>query len=81
MSGCACPVGHTVLELASESVELRLQLGEVQEQLVETAVDAGDLHAEIEALRALLDEACEQRDAWRIEAKRFLSPARSRLAS
>jgi chromosome segregation ATPase len=77
MSGCTCTAELAVLELATENAELRLQLGEVQEELIEMAVDAGDLNAEIEALRALLDEACDQRDAWKAEAERFHSPARS----
>ena len=34
-----------LLELATENAELRLQLGEVQDQFMEIAVDAGELHA------------------------------------
>jgi hypothetical protein len=55
------------LLLAAENAELRLQLAEMQDQCVELAVDAGDLQAEIEALRARLAEATDQRDAWQAE--------------
>ncbi|TXM91175.1 hypothetical protein [Methylobacterium sp. WL116] len=48
-----------ILALASENAELRAAMTEAQELLVETAVDAGELHArvgklkaEVEALRA-----------------------------
>ena len=57
------------LALAVENAELRQQLAEVQDQCVELAVDAGDLHAEIEALRARLAQVERERDAWRAEAK------------
>ena len=77
MSGCACSAKLAVLELATENAELRQQLAEVQDACVELAVDAGELHVEIEALRTQLREACDQRDAWRAEAERFLSPVRS----
>ena len=46
------PRDVTLLELASENAELRLQLAEAQEQCIEMAVDAGELQAEIEVLRA-----------------------------
>jgi uncharacterized protein involved in exopolysaccharide biosynthesis len=46
----------TLLELAAENAELRLQLAEAQEQCIEMAVDAGALQAEIDALRAELAE-------------------------
>lgn len=46
-----------LLELMAENAELRTQLAEAQEQCVELAVDAGELHAEIEALRQELAEA------------------------
>lgn len=55
--------GMLVLELAAENADLRLQLAEAQELLIETVVDAGELHAEIEALRAQLAEAVCERDA------------------
>ena len=59
-----------LLVLATENVELRLQLAETQEQLVEMAVDAGELHVEITALRLRLARVEKQRDAWRAEAER-----------
>ena len=52
------------LALAAENAELRLQLAEAQEQLVEMAVDAGELHVEITALRVRLAHIEKQRDAW-----------------
>ena len=58
------------LALVIENRELRQQLAETQEQCVELAVDAGELHAEIEALRARLLQAERDRDAWRAEAER-----------
>jgi hypothetical protein len=45
-----------LLALATENAELRAQLAEVQDQCVELAVDAGELHAEVEALRQELAE-------------------------
>jgi len=77
MNGCNCTAELRELELATENVELRHQLAEVQEQCVELAVDAGELHAEIQALRAQLRDATDQRDAWRSEVEGFLSPRRS----
>lgn len=65
-----------VLELATENAELRLQLAEAQDQCVELAVDAGELHAEVEALRAQLVEAEREREAWRVEAERLTSRSR-----
>ena len=58
------------LAVAIENHELRQQLAEVQDQCVELAVDAGELHAEIEALRVRLAQAERDRDAWRVEAER-----------
>ncbi|TXN27645.1 hypothetical protein FV232_26005 [Methylobacterium sp. WL30] len=40
-----------ILALATENAELRAQLAEAQDLLVEVAVDAGVMHAEVEALR------------------------------
>lgn len=68
--------GAEMLALAVENSELRLQLAQVQDQCIELAVDSGELHAEIEVLRTRLVEVTNQRDAWRAEAERFLSPAR-----
>jgi septal ring factor EnvC (AmiA/AmiB activator) len=61
------------LAVVIENAELRAQLVETQDQCVELAVDAGDLHLEIEALRARLAEAERERDAWRAEAERRLT--------
>jgi septal ring factor EnvC (AmiA/AmiB activator) len=61
------------LAVVIENAELRVQLAETQDQCVELAVDAGDLHLEIEALRARLAEAERERDAWRAEAERRLT--------
>jgi uncharacterized coiled-coil DUF342 family protein len=58
------------LAVVVENAELRKTLAEVQDQCIELAVDAGELHAEIEALRARLAEAERERDAWRAEAER-----------
>ena len=58
------------LAICVENAELRHQLAEVQDQCVELAVDAGELHAEIESLRSRLAQAERERDAWRAEAER-----------
>jgi len=57
------------LAIVIENAELRQQLADVQDQCVELAVDAGEQHAENEALRARLTQAERERDAWRAEAK------------
>ncbi|MFJ7441665.1 hypothetical protein ACIQW5_29240 [Methylorubrum thiocyanatum] len=57
-----------LLILIAENAELRLQLAELQDQLVETAVDAGELHIEIQTLRAQLAAVEHERDDWRAEA-------------
>ncbi|NEU15037.1 hypothetical protein G3T14_23635 [Methylobacterium sp. BTF04] len=54
--------------MATENAELRAQLAETQDQCVELAIDAGELHAEVEALRQDLLEARAERDAWRAKA-------------
>ena len=59
-----------ILAVVIENRELRAQLAEAQDSCVELAVDAGELHAEIEALRARLARAERERDAWRAEAER-----------
>ena len=61
------------LAVVIENRELCQQLAETQEQCVELAVDAGELHAEIEALRARLAQAERERDAWRDKAERRLT--------
>jgi septal ring factor EnvC (AmiA/AmiB activator) len=60
-----------LLTLATENTELRQQLAQAQEMLVETAIDAGHLHARIGALQAELAEVRANRDAWRAEAIRL----------
>ena len=61
--------GSLLLAMAVEIAELRQQLAEAQDLLVETAIDAGHLHAKIESLEAELTEARDERDAWRAEAE------------
>lgn len=58
-----------LLALATENAELRDQLATAQDMLVETAIDAGNLHALIEAIQI-------ERDAWQAEAEAL----RARLA-
>ena len=53
-----------ILALAVENAELHQQLAIAQDMLMETAIDAGQLHARVEALGA-------ERDAWRAEAERL----------
>ena len=43
-----------ILALSTEKAELRAALAEAQELLIETAVDAGELHGRIEELQAEL---------------------------
>ncbi|WP_412760107.1 hypothetical protein [Methylobacterium guangdongense] len=50
-----------LLALATENAELREQLASAQNMLIETAIDAGNMHALVEAMRT-------ERDAWREEA-------------
>jgi hypothetical protein len=57
-----------LLALAAENAELREQLASAQDMLVETAIDAGNMHALVEAMRT-------ERDAWREEAERLALPA------
>ncbi|CAA2145629.1 hypothetical protein [Methylobacterium bullatum] len=61
---------NVVLAVSVENSELRAQLAEVQEQCIELAVDAGELHAEIEALRRELVEVRAERDAWQSRCER-----------
>lgn len=51
------------LELTVENADRHLQLAETQERCIEMAVDAGDLQADIEALRSALTAARMERDA------------------
>ncbi|MCJ2055170.1 hypothetical protein MKL09_01240 [Methylobacterium sp. J-048] len=53
-----------LLAIARENAELRQQLALAQDMLMETAIDAGNLHALTEAVQA-------ERDAWREEAERL----------
>lgn len=48
--------------LAAENAELREQLASAQDMLVETAIDAGNIHALVEAVQ-------DERDAWQEEAE------------
>ena len=57
-------VAALLLALATENAELRAQLASAQDMLMETAIDAGHLHARIEAVQA-------ERDSWRDEAERL----------
>lgn len=57
------------LAIVIENTELRQTLADVQDQCVELAVDAGELNAEIDALRARLAQAECERDAWHAEAE------------
>ena len=45
------------LAVVIENAELRVQLAETQDMLIEMAVDAGELHARIDELQAQLAEA------------------------
>lgn len=51
------------LALCIENSELRALLAKTQEECVELAVDAGEQHAENEALRARLAQAEKDSDA------------------
>ena len=55
--------------LKLEVAELRQQLAEVQDMLLETATDAGRVHAENTALRNELARMRAKRDAWQIAAR------------
>jgi hypothetical protein len=60
-------VAALLLALATENAELRAQLAAAQDMLMETAIDAGHLHARIEAVQT-------ERDSWRAEAERLTRP-------
>lgn len=51
-----------LVALATENAELREQLASVQDMLVETAINAGNMYALVEAMRT-------ERDAWQEEAE------------
>ena len=56
-------VAVLLLVLAAENAELREQLSVARGMLVETAIDAKQLHARIKVVRA-------ERDVWQAEAER-----------
>ncbi|GJE14587.1 hypothetical protein [Methylobacterium longum] len=58
------------LTLATENAELRQQLATTQDLLMETAIDAGHLHALVEAIQS-------ERDAWRAEAEQLQARPRA----
>ncbi|MCJ2124168.1 hypothetical protein [Methylobacterium sp. J-077] len=58
-----------LVAIARENAELRQQLATAQDMLMESAIDAGNLHALIEAVQA-------ERDAWREEAEARPSSSR-----
>ncbi|WP_342112144.1 hypothetical protein [Methylobacterium sp. SI9] len=60
-----------LLTLATENAELREQLASAQDMLVKTAIDAGNMHARIEAIRT-------ERDAWKAEVERLQIGSRRR---
>lgn len=53
-----------LLALAAENAELRQQLSDAQDLLVETAIDAGNLHSRIGALQDELASLREKRGTW-----------------
>ncbi|MCJ2020767.1 hypothetical protein MKK84_25630 [Methylobacterium sp. E-065] len=61
-------VAALLLALATENAELRDQLTSAQDMLVETSIDAGNMHALVEAMRT-------ERDAWQEEAERLQAQA------
>lgn len=60
-----------LLELATENAELRLQLAEAQDLLIEMAVDAGELQALNEGLQAELAEARAELNAGHVQKVRL----------
>lgn len=52
-----------LVAIARENADLRQQLALAQDMLMETAIDAGNMHALVDAMRT-------ERDAWREEAER-----------
>lgn len=59
------PADADRLALQLEVAELKQQLAETQDQCVELAVDAGELHAQIQVLQGELIRVRAERDAWR----------------
>lgn len=68
--------GLLVLTLATENTELRQQLAHAQDLLVETSIDAGQLHSRIEALQVELAAMRAERDGWRVEAESLRAQVR-----
>lgn len=64
-----------ILTLAAENAQLRQQLASAQDMLVETAIDAGGMHARLDELQAELAGVRAERDAWMAEATRRTSSA------
>ncbi|TXN77383.1 hypothetical protein [Methylobacterium sp. WL8] len=62
-----------ILALATENADLRAALAEAQDLLIETAVDAGEMHARLEEVQRELTVARADRDAWMIRARRQAS--------
>ncbi|GJE45699.1 hypothetical protein [Methylobacterium soli] len=75
MTGTASAADPDLLSVVVENVDLRLQLAEAQELLVEMAVDAGELNVEITVLRAQLAHVEKQCDAWQAQAERLVRAA------
>ncbi|MCJ2107023.1 hypothetical protein MKK70_16885 [Methylobacterium sp. E-041] len=50
-----------VVALATENAELRAALAQAQELLIETAVDAGEMHARVDELQAELTKMLAER--------------------
>lgn len=48
-------VAAILLTMAAENAELRAQLAAAQDMLMETAIDAGQMHARVEALQVERD--------------------------
>jgi pyridoxal/pyridoxine/pyridoxamine kinase len=63
-AGMGDVVTALLLALVAENAELREQLASAQDMLVETAIDAGNMYALIEAMRT-------ERDVWQEEAERL----------
>lgn len=57
-----------LLAPAAENADLREQLASALDMLVETAINAGNMHALVAAMRA-------ERDTWPEEAERLALPA------
>lgn len=65
----------STLELRIEIAELRAALAQAQDECVELAVDAGELHRVIETLQAELAQMRTDRDNWCVEARKLKAVA------